>query len=267
MRMVDPAVFFESHPGAIEETLLPPWNSVDLAAMVHRDYQCRLGSRSENIAELYHDNSKNVRGSTRQIYCDQRSAEHILRHQIESSYAPDPDHIGNLQESAAIPRTQWTHDVPAALHGLGLKRVERFYAIDAYVLSDARLLKILPGKSILWLERHLDASDMASLHDSFFGPAAQAARNSGALVFFVGVPWRHMMLRGPRGYRSMLVDLGVILADFEPAMRAREIVQLEHFYDNEVDRILGFDGIVHSVQAILGATAANKSKNGAGEDV
>lgn len=73
------------------------------------------------------------------------------------------------------------------------------------------------------------------------------------LIFFMGVPWRHMMLYGPRGYRIMLMDLGIILADFEPALQKSELVQIEHFYDNEIDKLLGFDGITQSVQAIIGA--------------
>jgi len=253
MRHTDPASFFNNYAGAVEETLLPPVNSIDLAPQAHREYQCRLGNRVESIAELFHDNSKNIRGSTRRMFEDLQARDAIIKRQIETSYAPDSDKIRDIEKSAVMPRDVWRKRVPAVLHPLGLRRLRRFYAIDAYVLSGHELMRVLPGKSILWKERNLDDYDLELLTRSFFGPVEGDVDQFSALVFFIGVPWRHMMLYGPRGYRAMLMDLGIILADFEPAMERAELVHIEHFYDNEVDRILGFDGISHSIQAVVGA--------------
>lgn len=252
MRHTDPANFFNHYAGAIEETLLPPVNSVDIAPQVHREYQCRLGNRTDNIAEVFHDNSKNIRRSTRRMFEDIEARDEIIKRQLDTSYAPDPEKIEDIEKSAVVPRSVWCKQVPTVLHPLGLRRAHRFYAIDAYVLNGNELLRILPGKSILLKERYLEHADIKALKRSFFGPLEGKFDEFAVLAFFMGVPWRHMMLYGPRGYRIMLMDLGIILADFEPALQKSKLVQIEHFYDNEIDKLLGFDGITQSVQAIIG---------------
>ncbi len=257
MHPVDPARFFHEFPSALEETLLPPVNSLDLPAMVHREYQCRLGSRSEHIAELFHENSKFVRSSTRQPFLDRKAFDAIIKRQLETTYAPDPEQIGDIAASPVIMREAWQARVPPCLHRLGLARIRRYYAVDAYVATEGELVRVLPGKSIVWRERRLDEADRAALRRAFFGPAAEVAARDPVLVFFVGVPWRHMMVYGPRGYRVMLTDLGTILADFEADIHAGRAARLEHFYDNEIDRVLGLDGVVHSVQAVIAAHRDN----------
>src|SRR5690606_24231160 len=69
----------------------------------------------------------------------------------------------------------------------------------------------------------------------------------------VGVPWRAMLFDGPRGYRRMLMDAGVLLNALGAATQGagRVPVPVFDFYDDEVDGLLGNDGVERSVVAML----------------
>jgi len=252
VRLIDPAEFFHVNSNALEETLLPPVNSVDLARQTHRDYQCRFGEKNPNIAELFHDNSKYIRNDTRRPSEKPAEIAAIIDRMQQQSYNPAPDSIGDMAASPVSPRQQWNTTVPSCLENLGLYRVEKFYCFDTLVLVGGTLSRILPGKGIVWQEALYDAEKIDHLPDCFFGPSAEQLSEFDALVFFVGSPWRYMMLYGPKGYRIMMRDLGHILGLHQPHLDSGEWTLLEHYYDNELDRFLIMDGLEHSIQLVVG---------------
>jgi len=252
MLFTDPADYFLSQRTTAEGTFMPPINSVDLLPELHREFQCRFGDLSVNPAEFYHENSKVIRSSTRRIAQNQDNIDSFIRHYIDTPYNYSPDTISDIGQSPILPSIQWRQQVPPAIHQLGIKDYLRYFALDAYVLSGNQLRKVLPNKQILVKDRVFGQDKLKKLQDAFYGPDREAGQKFRHFVFFVGCPWRYMMLYGPKGYRKMLMDLGHILSGLQPEIEKGEICLLEYFYDNEIDRFLDLDGIEQSVQFVLG---------------
>ena len=123
-----------------------------------------------------------------------------------------------------------------------LSRVDT-YAIDVYPIIGRSLYKY--RKNRLWLERPIDeqnltrAQDLMCLEDGF-------PNNSMYTMLYAGSPWRYMAFQGPRGYRRLLVELGTTISRVEALIDAdptkRSVTSLD-FYDDQLERIFGFDGI------------------------
>lgn len=261
MSFTDPADYFLGQKTTAEGTFMPPVNSIDLMPEVYREFQCRFGDFSVNAAEFFHENSKVIRGSTRQISQNQESIDEVIEHYINTSYNFSPETIDNINDTPILPAFQWHQEVPECLHGLGINNYRRFYAIDAYVLTGNKLRKVLPNKQILVKDRVFDETKINKLHAAFYGPNAAAGQQYESFVFLVGCPWRYMMLFGVKGYRRMLMDLGAILADFDTEINSGALSQLEYFYDNEIDRFLDLDGIEQSIQCVLGTSKVKLNGN------
>jgi hypothetical protein len=251
MIRIDPSQYFLAHPTSLEGTFIPPVNCVDLAAQTHLDFQFRFGKAAPHPAEVFHENSKRIRASTRAVAADQEAVETLIDRYMDTAYNPDPKSVGDLAASPIEVRQQWNSRLPTALHRLGLVHVRRHFSFDTLVLSKETLHRILPGKSIVWLEREYGPAQLQRFRAAFFGPGSTGFDAEATYAFIVGVPWRYMMLFGPRGYRLMLMDIGAILASLGAKSGDGPVQLVEHYYDNEVDRFLHLDGVEHSVQAIL----------------
>lgn len=265
MPFTDPADYFLSQRTTAEGTFMPPINCVDLLPELHREFQCRFGDLSLNAAEFYHENSKVIRSSTRRIAQNQESIASFIQHYIDTPYNYSPETVSDIGQSPILPAFQWRQQVPPAIHQLGIRDYLRYFALDAYVLSDNQLCKVLPNKQILVKDRIFGADKMKKLQAAFYGPDLEAGHTFRHLVFFVGCPWRYMMLYGPKGYRRMLMDLGHILAGLQPHIEKGALCPLEYFYDNEIDRFLDLDGIEQSVQFVLGVPSGTSSGASTGE--
>ncbi len=251
MALIDPAEYFIKQTSSVEGTLMPPINSIDLMPQVHLDYQCRFGDFNVNPAELFHENSKLVRGSTRKIASDPNYVNSIIQTYIDTSYNPIPESVDNIDVSPILPFEIWQQQVPDYLHKLGRHDVKQYYAFDTLILSGNTLNKILPGKSILWTEQLLSEAQLEAFNHAFYGVAVEALSRSSCVLMIIGCPWRYMMMYGPRGYRKMLIDIGFVLSTLNPALEDGKAIMVDHFYDNEIDRILGFDGVERSIQVII----------------
>ncbi|MYH45672.1 MAG: hypothetical protein F4008_02585 [Gammaproteobacteria bacterium] len=251
MALIDPAEFFIKQASSIEGTLMPSLNSIDLTPQVHLDYQCRFGNFNVNPAEFFHLNSKLVRGSTRKIAANPEHVNSVIQSYIETSYNPAPESVDDMDASPIVAFELWRQQVPEYLHGLGQHSVERYYAFDTLVLTGNTLNKVLPGKSILWTDRLLTEAQLTAFNNALYGVAAEALSQSSSVLMIVGCPWRYMMMYGPRGYRKMLIDIGFVLSALNPAFEDGKAMMIDHFYDNEIDRILGLDGIERSIQTII----------------
>lgn len=260
MAFIDPADYFLAQRTTAEGTFMPPINSVDLLPEIHREFQCRFGDFSVNPAEFFHENSKVIRSSTRRIAQNQQSIEQVIQHYLETPYNFSPDTVADISQSPILPAVQWRQEVPTALHQLGILNYKAFFAVDAYVLSGNQLRKILPNKQILVKDRNFSDKHLHKLQQAFYGPDTQATNKYQHFVFLVGSPWRYMMLFGPRGYRKMMLDLGQIMSGYQTELRQGTLVQLDYFYDNEIDRFLELDGVEQSIQLVLGVPDHSKGK-------
>lgn len=252
MPFIDPADYFLDQKTTAEGTFMPPINSIDLLPEVYREFQCRFGELSINPAEFFHENSKVSRHTTRRIAENQQSINEIIQYYMDTPYNYSPDTVNSMNSSPILPVFEWHKEVPECLHSLGQHNPKRFYAIDVYVLTGNKLRKILPNKQILVKDRNYNELKLGKLNQSFYGPNADLVSEQDSLVFFVGCPWRYMMLFGAKGYRKMLIDLGCILSCYENEIQSGQMTQLDYFYDNEVDRFLMLDGIEQSIQCIFG---------------
>lgn len=235
----------------LEETVVPTPNSVDLARSIGNDYVNRFSNATPNPAEIFHVNSKVSRYGSLEVPSDRGVLFKARDWFFRESYALTEDDF--VSEFADRVRLRY-EDLPAQIGEFLHKRVydARFsgllHAVNVYILFGTALVKVLPRRDFVWVERTLDDALMQQLDGAFYQEFERPDLRNDTTIFLVGSFWRYMKFYGPRGYRMVLMDCGELLHEFEKNLGA---IRYESFYDAEMEDVLLLDGVEHSVLAAL----------------
>ncbi|UYQ60636.1 hypothetical protein [Streptomyces peucetius] len=237
----------------LEQTLIPSPNVVELAPGKAAGFVNRVAPAQDDVAELFHLNSRlsRHRPDDRLTEAEQ---EGVRGWYFTTCGRHRPEDFTGPSNQVRRPHSE----LPCGLgelcapFGAGGRLATLLYSCDLMVVAADALCRQQPGEDALWVERRLDgpaalAPVMADL------PAADALRESEAAVVVTGVPWRSMLARGPRGYRRMLMDAGVLTDVVCGLARQSGYAPLPvtDFYDDELDTLLHCDGLERSALAVV----------------
>lgn len=248
----------------LEEVVIPSPHSVELEGTAFDALLHRLTARQPHVAELYHENSKLTPAGPLQVDRDPRRLRELRDWYFETAYAIREDEVRHEEAHRfRVPHDELSEELAALLRDFRSPgpATDRLYAVDLLVLEDGRLLRVVPLRDVLWIERSMEPEDVAALRGALQGPEAAALADAERYLFLVACPWRYMLLYGPRGYRSALLDAGRLLCHLDGAARKSGAVLTvaESFYDHQVDRILHADGVERSTLAVAAPTPGDAS--------
>jgi hypothetical protein len=235
----------------LEETVVPSPNSVDLSRSIANDYINRFSNVTPNVAEIFHLNSKVSRFSALEVPAGR---EVLLRARdwfYRGSYTlGEEDFVAEFADQ--IRRNYDTLPEPLGsflANGMFDARFSSLlHAMDLFVLSKGTLLRALPRRKFLWVERQFDDALLRRMAGSFYGEGVRPDPANEVLIFLVGSFWRFMKFYGPRGYRMVLMDCGELLAELEQNL---SVTRFENVYDTELEECLLLDGVERSFLACL----------------
>lgn len=240
----------------LEETVLPPSHSVELDTSAESAYANRLGAHQSNVAETYHVNSKLTPASPIGVRVNEdglaeartrlRSTSYRVR---EEDIEPELAHLVRVpheQLPASVQPVLWSAATPGPV-------ADRLYALDLMVLVDGAVHRQPVEANYLWREHQLNDAQQNLFASSILRLPADLVRAHEAAIVVVGVPWRYMLFYGPRGYRRMLTDLGVLLDGVRRIADDQNIrcASTLDFFDARLDRLLLIDGVERSALAVI----------------
>lgn len=241
----------------LEQTLIPSPNVVELAPGKAAGFVNRVAPQQDDVAELFHLNSRLSRHQPDHRLTDSER-EGVRRWYFDTCGRHDPADFAGESNTVRRPHTALPGPLAAvcAPFGDGGQLATLLYSCDLMVVVPDALCRQQPGENALWVERLLDGpSALAPMVPD--ESAAEALRAADAALVLTGVPWRNMLSHGPRGYRRMLMDTGVLLDVVGGlAMRAGlEAFPVLDFYDDELDTLLHCDGLERSALAVVALRA------------
>lgn len=242
---------------ALEQTLLPSPNVVELAPGKIAGFVNRVSADQEDVAELFHLNCRLSRHQPDRRLSESERAG-VRTWFFDTCGRHDPADLSTSADSVRRPHAQLPQALAAvcSAFGPGGRLVPLLYSCDLMVLTADALCRQQPGEDALWVELLLGGPGV--LAPMVPDPAAAQALGGADVVFVLtGVPWRTMLGHGPRGYRRMLMDAGVLLDVLGGlAMQAGlDVSPVLDFYDDEVDTLLHCDGLERSVLALVAVRA------------
>ncbi|MEE1940883.1 hypothetical protein V1L54_15970 [Streptomyces sp. TRM 70361] len=238
----------------LEQTLIPSPNVVELAPGGSAGFVNRVAPAQDDVAELFHLNSRlsRHRPDDRLTAAEREGVRRWFfttcgRHRPEDFTGPSNE---VRRPHAELPAPLGALCAPFGGSGplTGL-----LYGCDLMVVTGDALCRQQPGEDALWVERRLDGGP-AALAPAMPDPGpAEALRGARAALVLTGVPWRSMLGSGPRGYRHMLMDAGVLLDVVCGLARQAgyEALPVRDFYDDELDTLLHCDGLERSALAVV----------------
>jgi hypothetical protein len=240
---------------ALEQTLLPSPNVVELAPGRMAGFVGRVCAEQDDVAELFHVNSRLARHRPDHRLSEAERAgvrtwffDTCGRHD-PADLSPGPDAVRRPHAALPAPLA-----AVCGAFGAGGRLTPLLYSCDLMVLTAGALCRQQPGEDALWIEMHAGGPQALApmVPDE---PAAGALRLADAAFLITAVPWRTMLGHGPRGYRRMLLDTGVLLDVLGGLAQQAglEATPILDFYDDEVDTLLHCDGLERSVLAIVAA--------------
>jgi len=239
-----------------EETVLPTPNSVDLRRTTRTDYMLRFDSRTTHVAELFQENTKLTPYATLTPPAGDEELEHAKKFYFSTSYRMSEEDVEPGMMDLIRVRTV---DLPAELGrllgplGKDGPLAPLLYGVDLFLIYGGRLLRVVPFTDGLWVEKKLVAGEEAVVRSSIVRQPPEAIAASRAFLCVVAVPWRHMMVLGPRGYRHMMLEAGNLIAQLgfiANQLKLSPRLCLD-YYDSRVDKVLLLDGVERTTLAIL----------------
>ena len=268
----------------LEQTLIPSPNVTALVDRQASTFVDRLrpeaaGLRAD-VAELFHANSKLSRHEAPTRFTDAEITA-VKDWFFASCGQVREEDLTDAAGQVRLPHAELPPPLGALLAPFGpdgpLARL--LYSVDLGLVmggapgGGARLCRQAPGADHLWVERHLGdatgldatgldatgldatgqgATGLEALRRAVPGPAGDLV-GGDPIAVVTGAPWRTMLFGGPRGYRRVLMEAGVLVnvvgsAAVSLGLEPRPIFD---FYDDEVDLLLGNDGVERSVLALL----------------
>lgn len=239
----------------LEETTLPGATGVDFWPSSYDGYGGRLGEHRPHIAELFQENTK-LHAHMKPPDTETQDLATAKAWYLETPYRVDAAAVDATLEHAFrihpshLPRQLADLLRPFLKEG---RLVSLPYGVDIWLLYKANLLRVVPSSEFLWIERRLEAEDETRIRQSLLRIPTTRLNASQALVFVAAAPWRYMLFLGPRGYRHMMFEAGMLLSrmtDLAGEAGLRATVALD-FYDAQIDGVLLLDGVERTVLAVM----------------
>lgn len=244
--------------GAILETLdrphLPSPNSAELIWSPLADFAGRAVRPDPHIAELFHVNSKLIRRRATSL-CSPETVD-AVREWFLAQAASGVDDATHAPREVAVPHHAVASHLrhllaPFAAEGNAARLL---FAVDLAIVTDGGLFRQVPARTTLWREHPPNEATAAMRRE----PPVHGRTNGSAAaerdyVVVTAVPWRYMALLGPHGYRRALLDAGrvvEILAGSPHPDSGTPMIFLDP-YQQEMDEMLGIDGIERSAVALV----------------
>jgi hypothetical protein len=239
----------------LEETQLPSPHAVDLVDTPRGAYVNRLLAREPNVAELFHVNSVLSRYSAANQAANPALVDAAREWFFLTSYQPldgDVDEDLALEHRVRVPLADLPGGIGAALEPLVVAnpREVSLFAGDLWLVTGQEVFRVPARRGVLWKERTFAAHERDELLRSILADPRPDAES--VLLVWVMVPWRHMVFRGPRGYRHALLEVGgqVAVAETHLATAGVKARTTYDFYDDTVNRLLEIDGVEHAAIAV-----------------
>jgi hypothetical protein len=236
----------------LEETILPSPYSGELTELAESAFSYRFEAKNEpHIAELYHSNSKLNPHSTLKP-AGQKKLSEVRQWFFEKAWRLQPDDLTAEAEGSIL--IKW-ENLPEGLRTLLDPLTQQdsppsqlLYAVDLMVLTEQYLLRAIPWRGFLWIERQFEDEDWDKLREAVL----DISLPHSPVLFLVACPWRHMLLVGPRGYRDTLIDAGKLINGLENIAyeQGMKLEMSTLFYDENIDKLLLLDGIERATVAI-----------------
>ncbi|QLB53032.1 hypothetical protein FFV08_10790 [Streptococcus sanguinis] len=222
-----------------EQELFPTENSKVLRGSFENDYMRRL-SKIDNIAEVYHENSK-IYYEIKNKIINGLDEMHRVNMWAKSKFN-DPLQEDLMQEQQIIKNINDLKSENSSIGQLSnLFKNSKFKEVDDginfMVYVNGRVY-ILNRNSDLFIKQinSISADDIGSI---FLTKQSDAVNN--IYIFVIGKPWRYMRFIGASGYRQCLLDAGEAIKILQDNLNNVNITKI--FYDDAVHSILNLDGI------------------------
>ncbi|MBL7500336.1 hypothetical protein I6A84_40805 [Frankia sp. CNm7] len=237
----------------LEQTLIPSPNVTALAPSKASGFVDRVTPDNVDVGELFHLNSRLSRHQPdNRLTAAEMADVHDWYFTTCGRHRAD-DFVGAAND-VRRPHAGLSGPLAQVLapFGTGGRLARLLYACDLMVVDGSVVCRQQPDEDALWVEHRLGGP--RGLADAVPDAASAAAlRATDQVLVLVGVPWRTMLGGGPRGYRRMLMDAGVLLDVVlglaqQADLRPRPVLD---FYDDEIDTLLHCDGLERSALALV----------------
>lgn len=235
--------------------IVPSLNSLELERNSLSDYRYRLTSRHQNLAELYHENSKLNEFNKSTIISDEVLFNEVRNWYLSTTCKVKEEDI-DRRKSGDFFREISSFPIPIRgllSHLLRDKQSIGFlYSLDLLLLYGERVYRLIPYSEYLMLEKTYE--DISLFSSAVLNGSRGECSLAIAYLAVIGLPWRHMIFEGPRGYRSMLMGAGSFLNNISRAVKEHPMLMKVYnsFLDNKINRFLNLDGVESYVLSVVG---------------
>jgi hypothetical protein len=247
--------------GMLDSTLIPSLNGVELQKNSVIDFQRRLASKTPNIAELYHENSKLSQHLDKCILTDEETVKYVKNWYLSTTCKiSEEDLVKGKSEDSLKDIGTFPEGLANSLGTLkGGIELDLLYSLDLLLLYEYRIYRYVPLSELLWLERLVDSDEAKTLKPMLIGETRDSIDEALGLIFVIGCPWRNMIFYGPRGYRNMLINAGYLIHHLSHVARDNELslVVFQNFYDRKIDNFLNLDGVERFALAVIAVLCNN----------
>lgn len=256
----------------VEQTLIPSPNVSTLAPTPLLDFVNRMELGVVHPAESFHVNSK-LSERHRDDLIEAGRADTVRKWFSENCGHVRPEDLDEeLGKAVALHHVDLPPRLGKALSAFGSQGPMKtlLFSADLMVVYNGGAYRQVGGEDQLWKEHTIAAADLERFMASPMGVDPDKFESAVAIAVLVGVPWRNMMFNGPRGYRRMLVDTGMILSAFGSVCQqvGYEVTPAFDFVDIDVDVALANDGVERSALLLVALNEiaepdqADPTKNG-----
>lgn len=239
----------------LEQTLVPTPNLTSLSNSFLEEFVNRFDNRIENPAESFHLNSMLTRSDGLRLLPPGQAAEVRSWYLEKCGRVATSDLDTDLGHNIVVPHDQLDRRLAMMLSVFGQDGPMRgaLYSVDLMIVMDRKVYRQVAGSSGISLEAVLDDENWQMFTDATVDTAPADIDGAVATIVIVGVPWRNMLISGPRGYRRMLIDTGVLLSALGSMAQQVGLVAnpVTDFVDVSVDRALANDGLDRSALLLM----------------
>jgi hypothetical protein len=246
----------------LDSTLIPSLNGVELQRSSVSDFQYRLASKSPNIAELYHENSKLSKYLDRCVITDEETIRFVKEWYLSTTCKISEEDIAEGKGQSFLRNI---NSVPDQLQTIfrsleSDQEAELLYSLDVLMLYENKVYRYIPLSDHLWLEKKENSDALNELRAMVIGAERDSIDKASAIIFLVGCSWRNMIFYGPRGYRNTVLDAGFLTHHFlQIAKDSRFSLQVfQNFFDRKVDNFLNLDGVERFTLMLIAVLDGNR---------
>ena len=237
-----------------EQTVLPSPNVVSLKPSNRDRYLARLSDCVGDPAEHFLLNTQ-LRPGELSGLPSQAQASSLREWFLSSRRAFEP---GTLVEGAAAPEIDIASLAPRLARLLSIFGVDgpmgdSLFNLDLNLILDGTLHLLPPRTDRLVFERTLQPEPLAAVRAALLEDDAARCPDSSIVVCISVVPQRSQILYGPRGLRLVLMEAGVMLANFVSAAVSCSLAPhpVMHFSNWDIDALVGNDGLERTSLALV----------------